>query len=177
MKKRILARGFVINFCVEIFFISEILFVINLDQEILQEDVSSRKLLRKNLNCKSFQWYLDNVYPILWNPNKAVYKGPIKLLDGSYAIRGDTYRKRIAVTGQPLKAENIKVGKSQILQNWFMSTDNEIRIDEACFDYPGGINGKDLPKKLSTFSCHGTKGNQEFFYKVNENFIFRFLFY
>uniref|UniRef100_A0A0K0G3E8 Polypeptide N-acetylgalactosaminyltransferase n=1 Tax=Strongyloides venezuelensis TaxID=75913 RepID=A0A0K0G3E8_STRVS len=43
-------------------------------------DVSARKELRKRLNCKSFRWYLENIFPELFIPGDAIAKGEIRNL-------------------------------------------------------------------------------------------------
>jgi len=42
--------------------------------------VSGRKKLRKDLGCKSFKWFLDNVYPELFIPGEAVAHGEVSLI-------------------------------------------------------------------------------------------------
>ncbi len=38
-------------------------------------DISTRVELRKKLKCRSFQWYLDNVYPEIPLPNENLWHG------------------------------------------------------------------------------------------------------
>ena len=40
-------------------------------------DVTSRKLLRQKLQCKSFEWYLTEIFPELFIPSNAVASGEV----------------------------------------------------------------------------------------------------
>jgi polypeptide N-acetylgalactosaminyltransferase len=44
-------------------------------------DVSARKKLRSDLHCKSFKWYLNNIYPELFIPGEAVASGEVKIME------------------------------------------------------------------------------------------------
>ncbi|XP_017752238.1 PREDICTED: putative polypeptide N-acetylgalactosaminyltransferase 9 isoform X2 [Eufriesea mexicana] len=114
-------------------------------------DVSERKALRKKLGCKSFKWYLDNVYPELFIPGEAVASGEIRHLVSSICI------------DSPGKPEDLHqpVGlypchRQGGNQYWMLSKTGEIRRDESCLDYSG--------TDVILYPCHGSKGNQQWIY-------------
>ena len=108
-------------------------------------DVTSRKKLREDLQCKSFQWYLDNIYPELFIPGEAVANGDIgnewsdQCVD-SAAKREDLHK---AVGLWPCHNQGGN-------QYWMLSKTGEIRRDEACLDYAGS--------DVILYPCHGSKG-------------------
>ncbi|KAH8284509.1 hypothetical protein KR018_002448 [Drosophila ironensis] len=118
-------------------------------------NVTDRKELRKNLNCKSFKWYLANVYPELFIPGDSVAHGEIRNLGVGGRIcldapTGKRHQKK-AVGTYPCHRQGGN-------QYWMLSKAGEIRRDDSCLDYAGN--------DVSLYSCHGSKGNQ--FWKYRE---------
>ncbi|CAH8469651.1 unnamed protein product [Heterobilharzia americana] len=119
-------------------------------------DVSDRKALRENLKCHSFQWYLNNVYPELFVPSKALASGDIEnvaspqCLDASLPDKNSA--KSVFIKTWPCH----KQGGNQF---WLLSPENEVRRDEYCWD-SGLKDGS-----IGLFHCHGSHGNQQFTYE------------
>ncbi|XP_059053375.1 putative polypeptide N-acetylgalactosaminyltransferase 9 isoform X2 [Achroia grisella] len=117
-------------------------------------DITSRTLLREKLGCKSFEWYLKNIYPELFIPGESVAHGEIAnswskmCLDS--AAGPDDMRKSVNVW--PCHGE---YGN----QYWMYSKNGEIRRDETCLDYSG--------HDVVLYPCHGAKGNQLWLYDPN----------
>ncbi|XP_072767780.1 putative polypeptide N-acetylgalactosaminyltransferase 9 isoform X2 [Anoplolepis gracilipes] len=121
-------------------------------------DVSERKTLRKKLGCKSFKWYLDNIYPELFIPGEAVASGEIRQIASEICI------------DSPGKSEDLHqpVGlypchRQGGNQYWMLSKTGEIRRDESCLDYSGS--------DVILYPCHGSKGNQQWIYSPQTNHI------
>uniref|UniRef100_A0A914E2T4 Polypeptide N-acetylgalactosaminyltransferase n=1 Tax=Acrobeloides nanus TaxID=290746 RepID=A0A914E2T4_9BILA len=143
-------------------------------------DVSDRKALRDKLQCKSFRWYLDNIFPELFIPGDAVAKGevrngadsptPARCLDCAVGrreknkpIRNGAPHSHPMCADSPVGDEHHNKPVSPYPcheqggnQYWMLSKDGEIRRDESCIDYAG--------KDVMIFPCHSMKGNQEWKY-------------
>ncbi|XP_060521266.1 putative polypeptide N-acetylgalactosaminyltransferase 9 isoform X2 [Cylas formicarius] len=120
-------------------------------------DISGRKALREGLGCKSFKWYLDNVYPELFIPGEAVASGEVAndlsvCLDS--AANPDDIHKPLGLW--PCHG----LGGNQF---WMYSKAGEIRRDEACVDYSG--------QEVILYPCHGSKGNQYWDYDPDKQLI------
>lgn len=117
-------------------------------------NIQSRLDLRKKLNCKSFQWYLDNVATMVKQPDTNPYgKGAIKnraTINSCF----DSYDKI-----GPLNYVTCHNNGGN--QHFEYNHDNEIRSSKYCLDNMG----KKVGNKVEMNECHSSKGNQEWFHK------------
>ncbi|XP_067930568.1 polypeptide N-acetylgalactosaminyltransferase 5-like [Watersipora subatra] len=116
-------------------------------------DISSRIKLRERLKCKSFDWYLKNVYPERFIPAQATHTGQVRNNSTNFCLDSLAGNK---VYNRPIGLWSCHdLGSSQ---HWLMSKQGEIRQDEACLDYAGS-------GEVRKFRCHSQGGNQKWFYR------------
>ncbi|XP_029047221.1 polypeptide N-acetylgalactosaminyltransferase 5 isoform X2 [Osmia bicornis bicornis] len=121
-------------------------------------DVSERIKLRERLKCKSFRWYLENIYPESPMPLDYYYLGDVQNVDTQTCL--DTMGRR---TG-----ENVGISYCHGLggnQVFAYTKRQQIMSDDMCLDAasPQG------PVKI--VRCHGMGGNQAWVYNEETKMI------
>ncbi|CAF1431814.1 unnamed protein product, partial [Adineta steineri] len=123
-------------------------------------DVSDRIKIRERLQCKSFKWFLENVYPEQFIPAESLYFGEIRsraktsvCIDSQELEDGDK-----SIIGYPCHGQGGN-------QYFLMSKTFEIRREEKCLDYAGGQGELKKPGKVVSFTCHSMQGNQMWKYE------------
>ncbi|XP_034188294.1 polypeptide N-acetylgalactosaminyltransferase 5 isoform X2 [Osmia lignaria lignaria] len=121
-------------------------------------DVSERIKLRERLKCKSFRWYLENIYPESPMPLDYYYLGDVQNVDTQTCL--DTMGRR---TG-----ENVGISYCHGLggnQVFAYTKRQQIMSDDMCLDAAGPQG----PVKI--VRCHGMGGNQAWVYNEETKMI------
>jgi len=122
-------------------------------------DISARVALRKKLKCKSFKWYLDNIYPDaqmpdLYPPAKGEVRNEQYCLDSMGEIKGNDPKNKLGIFPCHGQGGN---------QHFTFSKKGEIIFDEEyCLDVsnskPGAV--------IEILKCHGFGGNQQWLHNT-----------
>lgn len=117
------------------------------------DDVSERKSIRDRLQCKSFKWYLENVYPELEIPDDN-YLAAGEVRNPETGVCLDTLGKQ---EGSPL---GLYVCHGQGGNQYFtLNSKGELKSEDNCLDY----NGHDLYIR----DCDSLGLNQKWSYENN----------
>ncbi|CAB3246643.1 unnamed protein product [Arctia plantaginis] len=125
-------------------------------------DVTHRKILREKLKCKSFQWYLDNIYQEKFVPVKDVY-GYGRFRNEITQMCLDTLQK---------EGDNVLLGvypchaDLQASQYFSLSNKGEIRDETNCASVQRSRNDIEDPRSeiirpVVMSACHGKGRDQK----------------
>ena len=122
-------------------------------------DLTSRKQLRKDLKCKSFRWYLENIYPESQMPLHYHHLGAISSQSGQSRCLDTMSRK----SGQKVGVSYCHgLGGNQVFA---YTKSKQIMADDNCLDAAGA----DATVKL--VRCHGLEGNQAWIFNTKDKTI------
>ncbi|EDW75603.2 uncharacterized protein Dwil_GK23729, isoform C [Drosophila willistoni] len=121
-------------------------------------DVSDRKNLRERLKCKSFRWYLENVYPESLMPLDYYYLGEIRNSETETCLdtMGRKYNEKVGISYCH------GLGGNQVFA---YTKRQQIMSDDLCLD-ASSSNGP-----VNMVRCHNMGGNQEWVYDAEEKWI------
>uniref|UniRef100_A0A0N5CA89 Polypeptide N-acetylgalactosaminyltransferase n=1 Tax=Strongyloides papillosus TaxID=174720 RepID=A0A0N5CA89_STREA len=104
-------------------------------------DLSDRKKLRKDLQCKSFRWYLENIYPEAPIPYDFISLGSVKNLGTNTCIDTKGNKKN----GNPGLVNCHNLGGNQL---WSFCKRGKLANDESCITHPSSVMNFDKQAKI-----------------------------
>ncbi|XP_037051693.1 polypeptide N-acetylgalactosaminyltransferase 5 isoform X1 [Bradysia coprophila] len=121
-------------------------------------DVSERKALRERLKCKSFRWYLENIYPESQMPLDYYFLGEIRNAESQNCL--DTMGHK---SGERVGSSYCHgLGGNQVFA---YTKRHQIMSDDNCLDAANSRGPVNLVR------CHGMMGNQEWKYDSEDKTI------
>ncbi|XP_073779598.1 polypeptide N-acetylgalactosaminyltransferase 17 isoform X2 [Danio rerio] len=109
-------------------------------------DVSERLALRKRLQCKSFDWYLDNIYPEMRRYNNTVFYGEIRNTNVTHLCVDQGIKENHTATLHPCHGWGPQLGRYTKEGYLFLgplgSTGEDTRcvVDDKISSYPQLLN-------------------------------------
>ncbi|XP_045477118.1 polypeptide N-acetylgalactosaminyltransferase 13-like [Harmonia axyridis] len=117
------------------------------------QNVTSRLQLKKDLKCKSFEWYLENVWPQHFFPSKDRFFGQIRNVATDWClIKPDTK----GISNQPVGLATVEpcLRKNVTLEMFVMTKDGFIMTDDSiCLDAPEA--NTTTSGKVRIMACNG----------------------
>ncbi|XP_058981554.1 polypeptide N-acetylgalactosaminyltransferase 5 isoform X2 [Musca domestica] len=121
-------------------------------------DVSERRAMRERLKCKSFRWYLENIYPESLMPLDYYYLGEIRNaeLETCLDTMGRKYGEKIGMSYCH------GLGGNQVFA---YTKRHQIMSDDLCLDAAQSLGPVNMVR------CHNMGGNQEWVYDSEDKSI------
>eukprot|EP00092_Neocalanus_flemingeri_P039756 GFUD01043295.1.p1 GENE.GFUD01043295.1~~GFUD01043295.1.p1 ORF type:complete len:577 (-),score=160.56 GFUD01043295.1:148-1878(-) len=110
-------------------------------------DLSERRLLRSELRCNSFRWYLETVYPESSLPLHSLHLGQVMHEDTGHCL--DTLARKVQEKAGTAACHG--EGGNQV---WSYTAQHQLRAGDVCLDAAGRDGAVNL------WPCHGLQGNQ-----------------
>ncbi|XP_016306048.1 putative polypeptide N-acetylgalactosaminyltransferase-like protein 3 [Sinocyclocheilus anshuiensis] len=109
-------------------------------------DISQRVALRKRLQCKSFEWYLDNIYPEMRRYNNTLFYGEIRNTNVTHLCLDQGIKENHTATLHPCHGWGPQLGRYTKEGYLFLgplgSTGEDTRcvVDDKISSYPQLLN-------------------------------------
>ncbi|KAJ0063809.1 hypothetical protein NL108_006778 [Boleophthalmus pectinirostris] len=132
-------------------------------------DISERVALRERLQCKNFEWYLDNVYPEMRKYSNTVFYGEMRNSEASHLCMDQGLKENHTVTLHPCHGWGPQLGRftkeGQLFLGALGSTGDDTRcvVDDQTSSVPQLLNCDkvtNLKQKTWNFSQNSSVINQ-----------------